>query len=473
MLSIVNLLKKNTTSIAFNKEGETIRVHKRDIPLSKEWYNSVYVFTKNSIRFLPAVHYNLFKSLKSYFNMTNLNLEVNIRSRKYKKLKRSYGNKVWISTPEIKHLNEKITITVYVYNKLYSIYKKKLNLLEFTWGQNIIQRHNVTSNLTTINLKRKTDNNILVLEKKTISLRHKYPTYLGINKARYNKTFYVKMIKWLKLDKYINIKQYKLDIIELINKDNKVELLKGLLLLNIERYNYLINQFKKELIYLKLKQKMLFNEFKFTELYLTPLINFLQTIYKKRVELNIVIIKNHYLSSSILSQIIVAKVISEKYRGKSWAPLGNSIVGTNIPNLSSKKIERVAKKWIGMQNVILDTIRVKKKQDNLDKFLLTNNKNSNNWSSKNIDKLVLKNLENKSIAGIFLNLSGRLTKRYKAQRAISNLKYRGTLKNVYSAHKGFSSALSRGYNNINVEKTVIHSKVRIGAFGLTGWVASY
>jgi len=140
------------------------------------------------------------------------------------------------------------------------------------------------------------------------------------------------------------MKQYKLNIIELIKKENKIKLLKGLTLLNIERYNYLINQFKKELIYLNLKQKILFNEFKFNELYLTPLINFLQIIYKKKVELNIVMIKNYYLSSSILSQIVVAKVISKKYRGRASEPLGNSMVGTKIPNLSNKRIERVQKK---------------------------------------------------------------------------------------------------------------------------------
>jgi len=94
MLNIVNLLKKNKINIPSIKEGETIRAHKRDIPLSKEWYNSVYVFTKNSLRFLPAVHHHVFKLLKSYFNMTCVNLEVNIRSRKYIKIKRSQGSKV-------------------------------------------------------------------------------------------------------------------------------------------------------------------------------------------------------------------------------------------------------------------------------------------------------------------------------------------------------------------------------------------
>lgn len=458
MLNIVNFLGKNKIKTSCIKKGETIRVHKRDIPLSKEWCNSVYVFSKNSLRFLPAIHNHVFKLLKSYFNMTCVNLDVNIRSRKYKKIRRSQGSKVWVSTPEIKHFSEKLSITIYVYNKLYSMLKKNLTFTNISWKPEILK------------IKEKNPNLIVIKKYAKINQLTDNCRYLSTTKVSYE-NFYKKMIKWLKLDKYIHMEQYKLNIIELIKKENKSKLVKGLTLLNFERYNYLINQFKRELIYLKLRQKILFNEFKFNELYLTPVINFLQTIYKKKVELNIVMLKNYYLSSSILSQIIVAKVISKKYRGRASAPLGNSMAGAKIPNLSSKIIVRVEKKWIGIQNVVLDTFI--DKQDNLNEFLLTNKKNSDIWSSKHIDKLALKNLENKSIAGIFLNISGRLTKRYKAQRAINHLRYKGTLKNVHSAHKGYCSALSRGYSNINVEKTMIHSKVRIGAFGLTGWVASY
>jgi hypothetical protein len=80
----------------------------------------------------------------------------------------------------------------------------------------------------------------------------------------------------------------------------------------------------------------------------------------------------------------------------------------------------------------------------------------------------MQNIENKSVAGIFIKISGRITKRYKAQRSVSILKHRGTLKNVYSAHKGYSSVISKGYQNINIDKTMMQSKLRIGVFGLSG-----
>lgn len=469
MLSIINLLKKNEITRTLTKGGGTVRVHKRDIPLSKEWYNSLYVFNKNSIRFLPAVHDYVFKLLKRHFNIVNINLNENINTRKYKKARRSFGNKVWVSTPEIKHLNQKITITVYIYNRLYNKYKQDLNSLEFTWGPNIIETDNEQQSLNT-----KADEKVLV-RKKTELLRHKYSTYLGTNKIIYkeSKNFYTKMIKWLKVDRYINIEQNKLDLVELMKKE-KLQISKGINIIKSEHYNYLINNYKKELIYLRLKQKILFNRFKFNELYLNPLLSYMQNIYKKKVEFNIVILKNYYLSSSILSQMIVAKVISAKNRGQPLRPINDALAFTHIPNLSGNKLQKIDKLSIGIQNVILNIPgKIDVKHDFLNKFLLTNSKKSKIWSSQYIDNLALKNLENKGVAGIFIKVAGRLTKRYKAQRAVSNLKSRGTLKNVYSAHQGFSSALSRGYSNINVEKTMIHSKVRIGAFGITGWIASY
>jgi hypothetical protein len=65
-------------------------------------------------------------------------------------------------------------------------------------------------------------------------------------------------------------------------------------------------------------------------------------------------------------------------------------------------------------------------------------------------------------------MSGRLTKRYKADRAVVAFKSKGTLRNVNSAYKGYSASLSRGHSNVNIEKSMINSKVRIGAFGLKG-----
>jgi hypothetical protein len=187
-------------------------------------------------------------------------------------------------------------------------------------------------------------------------------------------------------------------------------------------------------------------------------------IYKKKVELNIIVLKNYYLNSSILLQIIETKLKKSQARGRHLITVDRAMSRLRIPTLSGNKLQRLEKRNVDMQNVILDNSNIKNSKDSLNQFLLTNN----SPSTKNIHKLVLKNLENKSMAGLFIKISGRLTKRYKAQRAVSTLREKGTLKNVHSAHTGLPSALSRGYSNINVDKTMLFSKNRIGAYGLTG-----
>lgn len=513
MLNIFKTLEKNKLIRTFDFEGESTRKHRRDLPANKTWYNSVYAFNKNTSRFLPAVHDHVFKLLKAYFNMT-IKIEKKQQSRRYKVLRRWSGRRVWVSTPEIKHLSDKINITVYVYNKVYNHYKKKLNLFGFKFGPRVLpvkirKNHKLKivkqkNSQIVDDLKEKKNKDVLIkpvkiLKKKEnkkiryiISRDGKHMKKFILNitaatarreskpdkvkaKTAYkdlmyypaDETTYVRIIKRLKENKLDLMKDYILILSELIKGDNKDKLLECLTALKTERYNYLIKSFKKELMYLKFKQKMLFHEFKFNELYLIPLINLLQDIYKKKVEFNIVSLKYYFLSSSILSQIVVAKIKTKKNRGRPLRAVDTALVKVKTPVLSANKIQRLGKKFTGMQNVIFN------KENSILNNFLKNNKISKQWSGEDIHKLVLRNLENKSIAGVFIKISGRLTKRYKAQRAVSKLRYVGTLKNVYSSYKGLSSSTLRGHENINVEKTVIHSKVKIGAFGLKGWVSSY
>ena len=470
MLNIIETIKKQVLVKIPNQEGNKIRLHKRNLPANKEWYNSVYAFDKNSTRFLPAVHDYVFKLLRRYFNMANTQLETNLKTRKAKRLRRSSGRKVWISTPEIKHVSGKINVTIYVYNRVYNYYKKRLNSLNFSWAP--LTENNQSLNVIpnkSLDIKGingiNTNKSAELIRNKQLSI---YPNKILTTKSA--KQWYIKVIQWLKLDRVASMEQNIKAIYRLISKNDKQELIKGLNLLKLGHQNYLINKYKKELLYLKLKQKMLFNDFKFSELYLLPMIEFLQTIYKKKVEFNIVTLKYHYLSSSILSQILVAKIKNPKYRGQSLKPVDRSLIKVKTPNLSGNKVQRIHKEFIGVQNIILNKVDNKliPNKDSLNELLLKNSDKPDN-----VEQLALSNIENKNIAGVFVKISGRLTKRYKAQRAVSKLRYKGTLKNVHSAHKGLPSSLSRGYANINVEKTMIHSKTRVGAFGLTGWVASY
>lgn len=445
MLNFVNLLKKNDITVS-KRKGNMMRMHKKDIPMNKEWYNSLYTFNNYSVRFLPTVYNHTFKLLKWYFNMVNDWME----EKHANNLK-----KTWVSNPEIKHLNEKINITVYIYNELYNNHKKNSEFFQFNIGPILKQ----TKDLSILNNFR--------------SMHRKFPTYLGTKKMVYstNGRYYQEIVKWLKLNKYIHLSQYKYNILNV--KNEKKEYLNTLLNdLEVKNYDYLINQFNRELIYFKLRQKILFCELKYNEVYISIIIRFLQEIYKKKIEFNIVILKYFWLNSSILLQILTARVKNPINRGKYLASLDYVMGMIKVPILSKTKFAGESKPFLGVQNKKLDRF-VSDKKDYLNNFLLANNTKSKIWTDKNIDELVLSNLDNKIIAGVFLKVSGRLTKRYKAQKAIKKLSCKGTLKNVYSAHRNHSSYLSKGYIGINIEQTKIFSKTRIGSFGITGWIASY
>jgi hypothetical protein len=74
------------------------------------------------------------------------------------------------------------------------------------------------------------------------------------------------------------------------------------------------------------------------------------------------------------------------------------------------------------------------------------------------------------MGGIRLEVKGRLTKRYRADRAIFKVLWKGGLKNIESS-KRFSSVKFRGYINSNLEYSMCTSKRRIGAFAVKGWIS--
>ena len=75
------------------------------------------------------------------------------------------------------------------------------------------------------------------------------------------------------------------------------------------------------------------------------------------------------------------------------------------------------------------------------------------------------------MGGIRLEVKGRLTKRYRADRSIYSLKWKGGLKNVDSSFKRLSSVLFRGNSKSNMTYTLSNSKRRIGAFAVKGWIS--
>jgi hypothetical protein len=108
-----NALKKN-----YLKKGQL----KHNPSSVKEWYNSVYSLgINNYVKTLPLKDILIYKVFDTYFNLDKL--------KEYDDLSMS---KIFIGKPEVKHFNNKIHITLYIFNKWIIRFYKMTNMLNST-----------------------------------------------------------------------------------------------------------------------------------------------------------------------------------------------------------------------------------------------------------------------------------------------------------------------------------------------------
>ena len=97
-------------------------------PANKEWFNSIYAYNNNTVRLLPATDKSILKLIKNYFNFYSRKLEKKVRSRRLRiRVRRLSTNRMLVSRPEIKHTNDKVIITLFVYNRQNKYYLNKIN----------------------------------------------------------------------------------------------------------------------------------------------------------------------------------------------------------------------------------------------------------------------------------------------------------------------------------------------------------
>lgn len=101
-------------------------------PASQEWFNSIYSYNKNLTKTLPIVDNTVNKLIKSYFNLNPLSNNKK-SSRVQVRFKRLSLNRILVSRAEMKHTNNKVIITVYLYNKNKKFFLYKLKDLYKTF----------------------------------------------------------------------------------------------------------------------------------------------------------------------------------------------------------------------------------------------------------------------------------------------------------------------------------------------------
>ena len=422
-------------------------------PANNEWFNSIYVYNNKTLKLLPTLDKVTLKLVKSYFNFYSRKLEKKINARRSRVRGRRLSiNRILISRAELKHTNDKVVVTIYVYNRQVKYYFNKM------------MRVAIDDLDSTVTKKRLKIQSIVQKQKKLA-------------------------LKSLGLSSYITSCYEKNDKIKQPNskfKKYETSYLK----------HYVIRSLRKEMLKIYFSQLISFNESKFEKKYLLPLTSLVTRVYNKKVEFNLVNLKYLYLNSYIFSDTLVTKLKNRK--NKLLRVLKTSLLMFKLPSIDRFALyEEIYNRKRKLQNLKVDNtmanfISLKSNiksqfHDLLEGFLLNlDPKNSicklkdfrlhfpqmyRNYSLF-ILNTILKSIKNKSVSGIRLEVAGRLTKRNRADRSLFKLRYKGNIRNMDSSYKGLSAVLLRGYAKSNLQHTKLKSWIRIGSYGLKAWVSS-
>lgn len=235
------------------------------------------------------------------------------------------------------------------------------------------------------------------------------------------------------------------------------------------------NIFSEEILLIRrFKLKFNLNKYKFEEKFIAILAQVISNFYNKKVEFNIVKLKCIVLNSDLFTKFLTLKLKSKKL---NTAKILNFI----LHRVVLPKANRIEERSKIKKKIDLDIIENKYKNLHLSSVLNNNNKilnisynNSNNYedlSNLKLYNIIFNSINYKNMSGIRLEIKGRLTKRYRADRAIFKLRWKGGLQNIDSSYKGLSSVIMRGYVRPNVEGSMFSSRRRIGAFAAKGWIS--
>jgi len=268
---------------------------------------------------------------------------------------------------------------------------------------------------------------------------------------------------------------------------NKVKLLiiKNKEIFGLYNQDILYNKSIKALLYKNLKLlrkyklRLSLNKYKFEEKLLYKLKNFIIKYYNKKVEFNIVNLKSVIFHSDFFTKILTSKLKDKKVNILAT-------MDTILNKVVLPKVNRIVEKSLKKKN--LNILENKYKYLNIS-FILNNNNLSEllnklyyniikDYYNNNLNKdyfriyeIIFNSINYKNMGGIRLEAKGRLTKRYRADRSVFKVRWKGGLKNIDSSYKGLSSVNMRGYAKPNLDYSIFTSKRRIGAFAVKGWIS--
>jgi len=418
LMKLLSIIKKTNTNKAYCSNNlDTLKHFPSTV---REWNNSIFLYNKNALSLIPYISKLAIKLIQNYFYLYNNSVESYIRAKPIlRKFRRLSTSKIFISKGEFKHTNNKVTITLYVYNRQKNSYllKLKRRYLKKFFNKMVSFKKN---NISALSFDRLSNKLILIKKIKKINTEG----FKAILKANWYKLKLIKILKELneknEINKYNSISNY-------VNKFYKKVIKRSL---------------KRLEVYVFYKQLIYINRSKFNYTYLQYLKNHLQHLFNKNIEFNFINLRHFYLNSNILSESILLKITNNR------------------------------KNLLKYLNKLENKVKIKKKRKYLNKWILTTNLDLKKhfYDKRLFHKYIINNLNYGQITGFRLEAKGRLTRKHAATRSLYKLKYKGNLLNYDSSYIGLPSVLLRGNLRSNLQFTKLNSKTRIGSFGLKGWV---
>lgn len=380
---------------------------------------------------MPCSDNSIMKLFKSYFNMYIPSMDAKaINKSKGLRIKtiNSSTDKALLGKPDMKHTNDKVNVTLYLYDRRKLYYQERINILQEQTGIN--NKKEFTMYL----------NNIRKISRET-----------GLSvESRVKASF-----KAIMLSKHVSILEQF-----------------------VKNYcsGFLLRYMRKDISIISYSQSINLQQSKHDKQYLSPLASLLERIYNKEIIFNIVNLKRFYNSGSIFSEALITKL--KNRNNKPTRVLKACLNKFTIPALDRSALYnetyKVATQTLGIKNLVLSerdtkssTLHREGSVDVLDRSLLTHSsRTKRNILHRNNLIDIMASLKHKLTTGIRIEIAGRLTKRNTAARSMFKLRYKGNIRNADCATKNLSTVLLRGHAKSNLLYNQLNSKLRIGSFGL-------
>ena len=335
---------------------------------------------------------------------------------KFKFLKKSYipkkrialsFNKIFASKAEIKHTNNKAILTVYVYNREKTSLLKKLKRLNKSFYlklKNLIFKNKRIYNLDT--------NELVLANALALANVKTNPDNVSPSAVCEGASIVADVITTGDDAKNALYS----------SPSGGAKSIKALALL-----------YKNIRVIRKYKLRLSLNKYKFEEKLLYRLKNFLIKYYNKKVEFNIVNVKSVVFHTDFFTRIITSRLKKRKINifktmysifNRAALPKVNmrierSLVNQGFARSERKTLNLLANKYKDLSlSFILDNNSLSELLNKLYYNIVINYYNNLNKDYLKIYEIIFNSINYKNMSGIRLEAKGRLTKRYRADRAV-------------------------------------------------------